>query len=162
MACTPKSGTCDQCVSACLVKPGWFLPGEAERVAEHLGLTLEELFETKLAVDWWEDTGEGDIFLLSPAIHGELPGTEFPATPNGKCVFLTEDGKCSIHEVKPHECRQYWCGEEEEGAFKRHRETALAWLDHQDQPAELLGREPEKEESLGGLFSWLGLGSLYD
>lgn len=49
---TKDSCKCESCQAACRQKPGWFLPGEAERVAEYLGISLEDLFRTKLAVDW--------------------------------------------------------------------------------------------------------------
>lgn len=70
--CTRESGTCERCRRSCGHKPGWFLPGEAEKAAEFTGMTLPEFFRAYLAVDWWE--GEPDIFLLSPAIAGAEPG----------------------------------------------------------------------------------------
>jgi Fe-S-cluster containining protein len=155
--CTRESGTCERCRHGCTHKPGWFLPGEAEKAAELLGMTLPEFFGAYLAVDWWEDTP--DIFLLSPAIAGEEPGTEFPGNPRGACVFY-ENGRCRIHRAKPHECREALC--DGSGSPSIHEDTAMAWKEHQGQVAELLGREPEAEPYDGSLFGGLSglLGSM--
>lgn len=152
MACTKESGTCAFCREGCDIKPGWFLPGEAERAAEFMNLPLEEFFRRYLAVDWW--VAEPNIFLLSPAIAGEYPGEEFPGDPRGTCVFYKE-GRCQIHLVKPHECRERWCGDRDPGTT--HQDVAAAWAAHQDQITGLLGREPEAEEfEGGGIFGLLG------
>ena len=140
--CTSESGTCQTCRAACVHKPGWFLPGEAEQVAEYLGLTLPELFETKLAVDWWDGGSDGpDIFTLSPAVVDGEPGAEFSANPCGRCVFYVDERR-SIHPVKPHECRIWWCEMPVAERNVAHYATALAWTAHQAQITTLLGREP--------------------
>lgn len=113
-------------------------------------MTLPEFFRDYLAVDWWEATP--DIFLLSPAIRGSEPGTEFPGDPCGECVFYKND-RCGIHPVKPHECRLRWCGGK--NTEDAHEAVAMAWVPHQDQVRELLGREPETESF--GLGKLLGL-----
>ena len=153
-----ESCECDVCRHACEHKPGWFMPGQAEKVAEYLNMSVEELFKTKLMVDWWEQDEDHpeDIFLLSPGIVGEEPGSEFPSDPRGTCVFYKE-GKCSIHPVKPFECADSIHGERGE---YRHNDIALAWQPHQEQIKKLLGREPQSEyfepEFMGlGMFSSL-------
>lgn len=140
---TQQSCTCEECKAACQYKPGWFLPGEAEKVAKYLGMSLEKLFKTRLAVDWWE--GNPDIFVLSPKIIGEKAGTEFPANPEGTCTFF-KNGLCTIHPVKPFECHKMIHGEKDEIISKRHKEIAEAWKLHQDQIKKLLGRNPESKE----------------
>lgn len=133
------------CQQACQQKPGWFRPGEAEAVAELLGMSLEELFASKLGVDWWVGGGgdEGDLaettFLLSPAITSMQPGEEFPSNPSGQCIFL-QDSRCQIHAAKPFECAQLT----HDGHADR-LEIAREWLgpQGQEQIRQLLGREPE-------------------
>ena len=49
-----KDCQCQDCQDACVYKPGWFKPGEIEKVAKYLDVPLEELFKEKLMVDWWE------------------------------------------------------------------------------------------------------------
>jgi Fe-S-cluster containining protein len=153
MACTKQSGTCGRCRGDCEHKPGWFLPGEAEKAAAHLGLTMQQFFDRYLAVDWWE--GTAPTFLLSPAVQGEETGEEFPGDPRGTCVFY-QGGRCQIHKVKPHECREVWCGAE---AGSVHEDTARAWQGHQQQIRDLLGREPIAESYEGGsIFDLFGGG----
>lgn len=154
MKCTKESGTCNSCQGACERKPGWFKPGEAERVAEYLGITLPELFASKLAVDWWCGDGidGGDIYVLSPALIGEDAGTEFPGDPEGQCVFFKE-GRCSIHPVKPYECAEALPCSSDRGR-NYHKEAADAWntKENQAQIQELLGRQPESSEYSGSIF----------
>jgi Fe-S-cluster containining protein len=137
---TKESCKCDKCKAACIRKPGWFLPGEAEKAAEYLGISLDELFRTKLAVDWWQ--GTPNIFVLSPAIIGERRGVEFPASPLGPCVFFKNE-LCEIHPVKPYECRDMLHNNPE---GNKHELTGKAWGPYQNQIEELLGRKPEAKK----------------
>lgn len=133
---TKESCQCDKCKAACLRKPGWFLPGEAEKVAKHLKISLEELFKTKLAIDWWKTSPS--IFVLSPAVISGTTGDEFPANPNGACIFF-KDGLCEIHPVKPYECQIM---NHDIPAGDDHKLIAEAWKAHQSQIEDLLGRKP--------------------
>jgi len=126
--------SCERCVSACRRKPGLFMPGEAEVLAANMGLTLKELFETRLAVEWETTTGGERIYALSPAIEGIEPGGKFPEDRRfGTCTFL-KDGRCEVHELgKPYDC-----------AMATHAPaidptcTVAAWVPHQGQIRELL------------------------
>lgn len=140
---------CEDCRKTCSHKPGWFLPGEVETLAANLDTTVKELFATKLAIDWWEETPNlSTTFVLSPAIVGEDTGTEFPGNPEGRCVFF-DDGKCSIHEKgKPFECAALT----HEPRKERHLETARAWTEYQEQIHALLGRAPETTEYTPSIF----------
>jgi hypothetical protein len=153
---TPKfECSCVNCQSACRKKPGWFLPGQIEDLASNLNITVAELFRDRLAVDWW--VGDDDLpetFVLSPAIKEENAGTEFPGDPNGSCTFHRADGSCEIHALgKPHECAALTHTDR-----ASHRETARAWVEHQDQIRELLDREPHSKPYKGGsLFNLLSM-----
>lgn len=144
---------CDTCKAACRKRPSWFMPGEAEKVAEYLGIPLQELFKTKLGVDW--HVGSGDIFLLAPAIQNMSAGQEYPANPRGRCIFFDSE-LCSIHPVKPFECREYHHSEKEEVCQERHKSVAEAWLDERDQIVVLLGYEPETQGDFG-LLDFMGI-----
>ena len=151
--CTRESGTCQYCRDGCTEKPGWFLPGEAEKAAEFTGMSLPEFFRAYLAVDWWEVSGGPDVFVLSPALVGAEPGSEFPGDPRGTCVFYKGE-RCRIHPVKPAECRERWRGDR--GGSSLHEDAATAWKEHQGQVRELLGREPASAPfGLGGLLGLL-------
>jgi Fe-S-cluster containining protein len=151
-----KDCTCYKCKAACTNKPGWFLPGEAERAADYLGITLEEFFTTKLGVDWYE--GDLPVFVLSPAITSMSAGETFPSNPMGTCVFF-ENGRCSIHAVKPFECRAFLHGQSHVETTARHEGVADAWQAHQAQIEVLLGDRPEPTEAdIFDLFGMLGMG----
>lgn len=99
--------SCDECVGYC-ERPGWFLPDEVRVAAEYLGLSLREMFERYLVVDWWGGGSDIDhhVGILAPGKPSETGRVASIGFVRGEgCVFLNEDGKCSIHAVKPHECR---------------------------------------------------------
>ena len=141
---------CLDCKNACRHTPGWFLPSEAEKAAAFLGLTFKDFFDKYLGVNWWEndDKTPNDIFVLAPALVGEEPGCEYPGNPKGICTFFNlETDLCDIHPVKPFECAD---SNHDEGKTDRHWKIAEAWISHQDQIKELLGREPETSFYEGG------------
>lgn len=149
---TPYECSCSKCVSACRVKPGWFLPGEAEHAAALLGKSFEAFFREHLAVDWWEnyrgphgDEDHRDVFVLSPALVGKRTGTEMPGNPGGRCVFL-KDNRCSIHAAKPYECRMFLHGQTDGEVQDRKRYITEAWSKEQPRIEALLGREPVSED----------------
>lgn len=129
--------SCGICVSACHKKPGWFLPEEIKPAADFLGLTEKEFFDKYLAVDYYMQ--DDMIYVLSPAVVGQETGKEFPLDPLGRCVFLKDD-KCSIHAVKPHECRSY--DHRNENNKELHLKVAEEWIPHKNRIKELLGRDP--------------------
>lgn len=127
-----SSCACEKCQAVCSHKPGWFIPGEVEKVADFFSITLQELFDRYLMPDSWEpDTGS--IRTLSPAIKGEKPGTYLPFAV-GECVFF-EGGRCSIHGVKPYECRM--AGHIFNPTI--HEEVGMSWVSRQDQIGDLEG-----------------------
>lgn len=156
----PNDCACSSCQGACATKPGWFMPGEAEKAAEHLGLSLTDLFHQSLSVDWWERDADvpHDVFILSPAVMGGSPGSEFDADPGGICVFFKE-GRCSIHEVKPFECRQLTDEDDQKVVSDRHMSVRDAWNTDENQLKieQMLGREPVASEgysSFGSIFDY--------
>lgn len=102
-----KDCSCGTCVKACETTPGWFAPKEAENAAKVLGIDWAE-FRKQLIVDYWVSTTGPDILAYSPRKIGVDDGKYLAswswAFTAAKCVFL-KDGKCSIHAVKPYECR---------------------------------------------------------
>ncbi len=143
---TKDSCTCKTCEGACKSKPGWFKFGEAEKAAEYLGLTLKEFFDKHLMVDFWkgDDASSGqDTFLLSPAVVGGTPGKMFSMNPRGVCTFLQE-GLCSIHPVKPFECKQYHHNTPREKSRENHKQAMQTWMSEEAraQITELIGNEP--------------------
>lgn len=74
------------CVNCC-AQPGevWLTEEDRDRIAAHLGLSAEAFLER-----YCED--DGDLRLTIPSSHS--------------CHFLLQNG-CSIHDVKPVQCRTY-------------------------------------------------------
>lgn len=136
--------SCEDCVAACHRKPGWFLPEEIKPTAELLGLTEQEFFNKHLSVDYYSNPNSFS-FVLSPATTNSVPGEEFPFNPNGRCVFLTEDNKCSIHNAKPYECKAFDHRKLDIEGAKSHEAVAQEWESDQDRIVKLLGREPKVE-----------------
>lgn len=145
---------CKRCQGACRQKPGWFLPGEAENLAELMGVTLKDLFDKYLGIDWWE--GAPSTFVLSPAIRSMSAGGMFPGNPQGVCVFFDQaTGKCVAHsEHKPIECKIYHHDDKLNKQTPTHENVAGAWntKENQQQIRDLLGEEPKSESYFGGLY----------
>src|SRR5690348_1894124 len=102
-----KDCSCPKCSQECEYKPGWFHPDQVAPLAEKLNLTVQQLFERHLSVDWWagdDMTGGRDVFVLSPRLAGQAGGDMFPSDRRGTCHWYRQ-GKCEIHhQGKPAEC----------------------------------------------------------
>ena len=134
---------CKKCQSACTYKPGWFAPGEAEKVAAFMKMPFQEFFTKYLMVDYWEGYGDPDAFVLSPAIP-DRNGRMCSVDPRGRCVFFKE-GLCSIHAVKPMECRDSLPCDTNSGINDNlHEQVKDLWKAHQEDITRILGREPER------------------
>ncbi len=142
---TKKSCKCENCVSACKTRIGWFKFGEVEKLAKNMKLSVQELFNKYLMVDFWE--GDSPIFILAPAKVG-YKGEMISWNPNGKCILLKK-GLCQIHNKgKPFECRKMLCTESNEETQTRHKLVAESWNNTkaQKQIEKLLGEKPESPE----------------
>lgn len=136
-----SSCSCESCVEKCSNKPGWFKPGEAEKVAEFLEISLQELFDKFLVADI-AGKNRGNIRVLSPGVVGKPTGRDH--TPgnwiSGQCVFLKDGSRCSIHEVKPHECRLMVHDGGDGSVISE--EVGSSWVEHREQIDQLLGHVP--------------------
>jgi Fe-S-cluster containining protein len=83
--------------------PGHLLPGDAERIAEHLGLPVEEFVRTYLAAS------KGSLVKITIE-DGTYHTARFPTLvpkfqPDGTaCIFLDHENRCTIHAVSPWGC----------------------------------------------------------
>jgi Fe-S-cluster containining protein len=146
-----NSCSCEGCQRACTIKPGWFLPGEAEEAAKLKNMTLPDFFNKYLGVDWHgqiENTDK-DVFLLAPATTKMKPGNEYFFDPHGQCVFYV-NGKCDIHEAKPYECKEYFHDQLSDSLVDRHYKVAEKWNTpaNQKQIQKLLGHSPKANNYL--------------
>jgi len=83
---------CRRCNKCCKMGSGFFLDEQLPEVAEYLGIEVEKLKE-----DYLEEAERFNKKRYRPK------------SDNG-CIFLNEDG-CSIHKVKPFECRISSCSD---------------------------------------------------
>lgn len=155
---TKTECVCATCQRACENTPGWFRPGEAEKAAKFLKLSMRTFFKRYLGVNWYS-TPDGPVFVLAPALVGEEAGQEYPADPRGRCVFFTKDRRCLIHAAKPFGCSHGSpCETGMTPLWKEaHQEvTVPLWAKHQDQIVKLLGRKPEEDENFSPLAMLFG------
>ena len=108
--------SCERCISACRRDPGRLIPVDVRKIAVFLGIGEKELSERFLVrIPAKGGNPRVRVHFLAPAkIKASrflaAPGTVVPdyyAEESGRCVFLTPDGMCQIHEVKPFECAAY-------------------------------------------------------
>ena len=94
---------CSTCVNMCKNRPCWATPEEASAL-------IEAGYGDKLMHDWWVGSHD-DINLVSPAMIGHECGRAPDFYPIGRCVFLTGDDKCELHDLglKPIEGREATC-----------------------------------------------------
>jgi len=92
---------CATCVQCCKDQPGALAPGDYERIRDHLRLTdaeARELFRSS----------EGAV-VQTADLHQRRQRTIVPLynRHRRRCVFLSDDDKCGIHEVKPAGCAMF-------------------------------------------------------
>jgi Fe-S-cluster containining protein len=94
---TRTSCACEQCVRCCKRQPGPLVPGDLEKIAAHRGETIEEAKK-----NFWASPGS----LVKTLSTGEVKriGSITPKYRKGRCVFLDENDRCSIHPVAPFGC----------------------------------------------------------
>lgn len=105
--------SCPQCVSACKNDPGRLVPADLPALASFLDLTVDELIAAYLVKIPLSEKDK--VYALAPAKRKGRrfladPGTIVPdyyTSERGICVFLDENGLCTVHDVKPFECGAY-------------------------------------------------------
>jgi Fe-S-cluster containining protein len=88
---------CDECRSCCKRQPGPLGPGDFDRIRDHLQIT------TRIALTFfWSSPGA--VVQNKQTHETRMIGTVTPRMRGGRCVFLNEDERCSIHSVAPFGC----------------------------------------------------------
>jgi Fe-S-cluster containining protein len=100
---------CKRCGHCCSFGSGYVLPEEIAKIAKFLNMDVEKFKE--------ENLEQGERF--NTKMHRFKTRKE-QGKPYGRCVFLTPDKKCSIHQVKPIYCKI--------GTCKDHGEEAIQWF----------------------------------
>jgi len=92
--------TCSACGHCCRHGSGCLVRGDLAQIAKKLGMTEKEVKERYL-----EENEKFHTVLLKPRLIKE------EGKPYGKCVFLSPENRCSIHDAKPLQCRTGNCSE---------------------------------------------------
>jgi Fe-S-cluster containining protein len=116
---------CSACVANCRFVPGALIPGDIQRIAEH----LDESDMTRFALDNLLASPGAIIYTRSGLVRIR---TLVPARrTDGSCRFLTDEDRCSIHAVAPFSCALFDCKQSREEAdalsLRGLMEVARAW-----------------------------------
>jgi Fe-S-cluster containining protein len=103
---------CLQCGFCCHRRPCVPTPDELPAIATFLGLTVETMLKTYFCVDEYKG-----VLHVKPAGANQRDylGEYLPAEctfNEGACIFLDDDNKCVIHDVKPASARNQECWHE--------------------------------------------------
>lgn len=133
---------CEICKGYCEHRPGRYAPGEMEKTAAALGLTLQAFFDEHIEVDFWEgydmtpDKSYTTVLYPIPKRTNSTSNLITGWEMFGTCHFFLE-GKCSIHSTKPQECRK---ADHTKTLHINHKRITQLWNrpQHQQQLSELL------------------------
>jgi len=92
---------CGKCKAACRAMPGMLAPGDVASIAKFLGTEPDDAFVANFFA-----ASEGAL-VLGPSGPLRIQTITPRQRPDGSCVFLTPEGKCSIHPVSPFGCRTF-------------------------------------------------------
>ncbi|HSQ35117.1 MAG TPA: YkgJ family cysteine cluster protein [Candidatus Binatia bacterium] len=106
--------SCERCIGACRNDPGRLVPADLKKIAAFLKISESQL-KADYLVHIPAAAKNGRVYFYAPA---KLKAGRFLAAPGsivpdyyesekGRCIFLSEEGLCAIHPVKPFECAAY-------------------------------------------------------
>lgn len=93
------SEDCQNCGKCCTMGSGFLIDKDIPKIAKYLGITEEELKRTCLT----------EKILFNKVMY--KPNSLDQKGKPGVCVFYNKDNGCSIHDVKPFECKIASCNE---------------------------------------------------
>lgn len=106
------AATCQRSGVCCWTRPCDLFPGDEQRIADHLGVAVPELFRSSLVVDNMQD---GVGYRVLPR-RGQQEGGRYLTSRetfdlDTPCVFLDveHDNACRIQPVKPQGGAQFVC-----------------------------------------------------
>ncbi len=88
---------CNNQSHCCKHGTGFLAEDDAQKISKHLGITEQELKDRFL---------QEKMMFNTPALKPKTPKTH---KPYGPCIFLDEKNGCTIHEVKPLQCKISSC-----------------------------------------------------
>jgi len=106
----PNSNPCSGCGKCCFTHPCALAPDDLQKIARHLNLSEQELFNRFLVLDYVDVAGRKQYYLC-PARRADKSGTIVKpdwSFSNSPCIFL-HGTKCTIQDVKPKGGMEYYC-----------------------------------------------------
>jgi Fe-S-cluster containining protein len=97
---------CEHCVACCKRQPGSLIDGDFERIVEFTAKKQNWSFE--VALEWVKKhlwASPGALVMTQDGLH--RVGSITPQMRKGKCVFLDDNDRCTIHAVSPFGCAYY-------------------------------------------------------
>ncbi|MFH0975816.1 MAG: YkgJ family cysteine cluster protein [Spirochaetota bacterium] len=106
--------SCNECISACHNDPGRLVPEDISKLSRLLGISGSDLENNYLVRVSVISNGHTTNALAPAKKKGQRfiapPGTIAPdyyAEEKGRCIFLDDKDRCTVHEAKPFECGAY-------------------------------------------------------
>lgn len=96
---------CDMCKAGCKTKPGFLVPGDLENILVHLQIPSDDKLE--FVKERFEASEGATVADFSTGKTFQIPTIVPAQQPDGRCTFLTEDDRCSVHAVSPFGCREF-------------------------------------------------------
>jgi Fe-S-cluster containining protein len=109
---------CEKCKAPCQTMPGFLVPGDLERIADHLDIALTDEF---IARNFRVASGGTVPYEIKGKPNPRSAIVLVPAQRSGgECVFYL-NGLCLIHPVAPFGCRMFeWCRVSKADQHKAH------------------------------------------
>ncbi len=95
------SCACKNCIAGCKTKPGCLAPGDLERIQEFVGDTSPEF----VLSHFLSSEGAKCLKKINGTVYiFHVPSIVPAQKPDGSCIFLDEQERCTIHPVSPFGC----------------------------------------------------------
>jgi Fe-S-cluster containining protein len=111
---------CNQCVAGCKSMPGMLGPGDIDSIAEFCDEDSDDF-------DWIADhfsASEGALVQTREGGMCRIPTIVPKQDEDGRCVFLNDQDRCSIHPVAPFGCRSFKVCENEDQELDNEKSRA--------------------------------------
>lgn len=131
--------TCDMCGKCCRDIDIMLTPYDVLKIRRHLGLQPPDFFNKYVEMHIGPQSKMPIVCLIT----------------RPQCVFIV-DGKCSIHDARPTNCRGYPCGRIQE-LNKDTNEVTLKWILHQS-----CSRIPFRQQKLWKIKGWMAKEGLHE
>lgn len=98
---------CAQCVELCKRQPGYMVHEDIGAITEHLKQQGRITADDEVKQFLWASPGAVVGRMEGRSLIKWRIGTITPRMANGRCVFLDDNDRCTIHAVSPVGCRMF-------------------------------------------------------